>query len=195
MLVYDGTSDIYPTTQRFRTHLGLGMRRLFTELRIACECTAYTDEGHFENMENTWLYKRLPPAMALQLDEPFIENLMASHLSLAFKTFAPEPAGVACLAETFLLVWSTEWAVFLNHSSGTLQSDCDTFIGAAIGDFDHEFLDAPQADGIHLIEDLGVASSAKEQWFKPFNRPTDITHPFTWPNDKHYIFENWDHLK
>jgi hypothetical protein len=97
--------------------------------------------------------------------------------------------------KTFLLVWSTEWAVFLNHSSGTLQSDCDTFIGAAIGDFDHEFLDAPQADGIHLIEDLGVASSAKEQWFKPFNRPTDITHPFTWPNDKHYIFENWDHLK
>jgi len=145
MLVYDGTSDIYPTTQRFRTHLGMGMRRLFTELRIACECTAYTDEDHFENMENTWLYKRLPPAVALQLDEPFIENLMASHLSLAFKTFTPEPAGVACLAETFLLVWSTEWAVFLNHSSDTLQSDCDTFIGAAIGDFDHEFLDAPQA--------------------------------------------------
>lgn len=121
---------------------------------------------------------------------------LSKHLQkLPKKTFTPEPAGVACLAETFLLVWSTEWAVFLNHSSDTLQSDCDTFIGAAIGDFDHEFLDAPQADGIHLIEDLGVASSAKEQWFKPFKRPTDITHPFTWPNDKHYIFENWDHLK
>ena len=148
-----------------------------------------------EYFENTWLYQRLPTAIALQLDEPFIENLLSSHHSLAFKTFTPAPAGLACLAETLLLVWSTEWAMFKNHSSENLRTEVDNLIGAVVGDFDHEFLDAPQTDGIHLIEDLGVASSAKEQWFKPFNRHTDITHPFTWPNDKHYIFENWNHLK
>jgi len=183
MLVQKRTNTIYPARKAFLPHLGDGMRRVFTELLILNERVALRSDDLSGFLVDAWAFQRLPKSVTLRLDESFTENLLASHLLLAFKTFTPAPATLSCLAEEMLLVWSTEWIL---HPPGakSLSQEVDDFLNIVIGSSGYPYNGLPVGANNHLNQNAYSVPFGLEHWFTSYENPLAVTHPFTWPDDK-----------
>ena len=187
MLVQKCTNTIYPARKEFMSHLGYGMRRVFTELLILNERVALRSDDLSGFLVDAWAFQRLPKSVTLRIDESFTENLLASHLLLAFKTFTPAPATLSCLAEEMLLVWSTEWILHPSKAE-YLPQEIDGFLNIVIGSSGYHYNGLPKGANNHINQNVGTVPFGLEHWFTPYENPLAVTHPFTWPEDK-----DWDY--
>ena len=187
MLVQKCTNTIYPARKEFMSHLGYGMRRVFTELLILNERVALRSDDLSGFLVDAWAFQRLPKSVTLRIDESFTENLLASHLLLAYKTFTPAPATLSCLAEDMLLVWSTEWILHPAEAK-SLQQEIDDLLNIVVGGSDYPSNGLPVDAGNRHDQKVDTVPFGLEHWFTSYDNLLAVTHPFTWPEDKDSYF-------
>lgn len=190
MLVADGTDDIYPIGQEFATHLGNATRDVYAEI-----FGSLSDLIKNGTLEDTWLYKKLPPLGRLKFKaNPDAHNFLYALISLAEKMFGPRPAAPACRSEEMLLWWIIErMEVFGDADTSILENGRD-FLDHVLADTDFLFLYDPKYDGIEDFEQLAIGSLDPDHWFLPYYGKAD-THPLTWPEQIEFRHEKWKGFK
>jgi len=195
MLTFSGTTEICKRDVAFMNELGKGMQIIFNDLLELRAGLAIKETQQDEvPLGDCYLFLHMPEAAFDQLDLAFCDKLIASHLTLSFKTFTPAPAALACLAEDMLLVWSSNQMYYRRYNTTSNNEEVDNFLGAVIGDLDFRLLENPDFERLPAKKELGM-TSMRSDWFQPYMRPLDLTHPFTWPASHQFQYQMWDFLE
>jgi hypothetical protein len=139
-----------------------------------------------QDVADTMLGLYLPERYLYKYTPLFFKQFLVCIITVTWKLAQTEHLCLASLAEelaAWTIVREAQRILQDELEDASDQDDLDTFIDIYFEDTDFEYLFDDAYDGIdetQLGQEMGMASLAFDNWFKPFSdEPSRVIHPYT----------------
>lgn len=147
---------------------------------VARSKTAGAEWGKFLELETSF-GDYIPRRYLARCSYAVLKRFTVCLITVGWKLAQPQYLYPACVAEELALAGILNRAGAWLEIAGKEPFDFDSVKDLLFQDLDHEYLFASELDGIDLElgDQLGMASLAFSDWFKPFNQGQTLPHPYS----------------